>query len=83
MLSKPLAFEQDKIAIFLRNQEMHLHFSKLDSIKHRKNIYLPEIPSSNKSKVRVLKKNLYLVKIKIKLNNYLTQIYYYTSFLFF
>ena len=57
MLSKPLAFEQDKIAIFLRNQEMHLHFSKLDSIKHRKNIYLPEIPSSNKSKVRVLKKN--------------------------
>jgi len=57
MLTKPLAFEQDKIAIFLRNQEMHLHFSKLDSIKHRKNIYLPEIPSSNKSKVRVLKKN--------------------------
>ena len=57
MLSKPLAFEQDKIAIFLRNQEMHLHFSKLDSIKQRKNIYLPEIPSSNKNKNRVLKKN--------------------------
>lgn len=43
MLSKPLAFEQDKTAIFLRNQEMHLHFSKLDSIKTRKNPYLPEI----------------------------------------
>ena len=57
MLSKPLAFEQDKIAIFLRNQEMHLHFSKLDSIKQRKNLYLPEIPSSNKNKNRVLKKN--------------------------
>ena len=50
MLSKPLAFEQDRIAIFLRNQEMHLHFSKLDSIKHRKNIYLPLITSTkNKS----------------------------------
>ena len=57
MLSKPLAFEQDKIAIFLRNQEMHLHFSKLDSIKQRKNIYLPQIPSPNKNKYRVLKKN--------------------------
>ena len=55
MLSKPLAFEQDKTAIFLRNQEMHLHFSKLDSIKKRKNIYLPEIPLS---KHRSLKKNL-------------------------
>ena len=43
MLTKPLAFEQDKNAIFLRNQEMHLHFSKLDSIKQRKNAYLPEI----------------------------------------
>ena len=43
MLSKPVAFEQDKTAIFLRNQEMHLHFSKLDSIKERKNTYLPEI----------------------------------------
>ena len=43
MLSKPVAFEQDKTAIFLRNQEMHLHFSKLDSIKQRKNTYLPEI----------------------------------------
>ena len=54
MLSKPLAFEQDKIAIFLRNQEMHLHFSKLDSIRQRKNTYLPEIPAS---KNRNLKKN--------------------------
>ena len=45
MLSRPLAFEQDKTAIFLRNQEMHLHFSKLDSIKTRKNPYLPEIYS--------------------------------------
>lgn len=43
MLTKPLAFEQDKNAIFLRNQEMHLHFCKLDSIKQRKNAYLPEI----------------------------------------
>jgi len=50
MLSKPLAFEQDKNAIFLRNQEMHLHFSKLDSIKNRKNEYLPPINSSNKNK---------------------------------
>ena len=46
MLSKPLAFEQDKTAIFLRNQELHLHFGKLDSIKNRKNPYLPEIVSA-------------------------------------
>ena len=46
MLSKPLAFEQDKTAIFLRNQEMHLHFCKLDSIKSRKNPYLPDVSSS-------------------------------------
>ena len=46
MLSKPIAFEQDKTAIFIRNQEMHLHFSKLDSIKQRKNAYLPEINPS-------------------------------------
>ena len=52
MLSKPLAFEQDRTAIFLRNQEMHLHFSKLDSIKHRKNLYLPEIPSNNHKKLK-------------------------------
>ena len=43
VITKPLAFEQDKNAIFLRNQEMHLHFCKLDSIKQRKNAYLPEI----------------------------------------
>ena len=53
MLSKPLAFEQDKNAIFLRNQEMHLHFSKLESIRNRKNIYLPAISSKSKQ----LKKN--------------------------
>ena len=46
MLSKPLAFEQDKTAIFLRIQEFHLHFGKLDSIKNRKNPYLPEIVSA-------------------------------------
>lgn len=57
MLSKPLAFEQDKIAIFLRNQEMHLHYSKLDSIKQRKNLYLPEIPSNKKTNNKVLRKN--------------------------
>ena len=51
MLSKPLAFEQDKTAIFLRNQEMHLHYSKLDSIRHRKNTYLPQIPSSKHKKI--------------------------------
>lgn len=55
MLSKPVAFEQDKTAIFLRNQEMHLHFSKLDSIKQRKNTYLPNIAPS-KSHIN-LKKN--------------------------
>jgi hypothetical protein len=55
MLTKPLAFEQDKNAIFLRNQEMHLHFCKLDSIKQRKNAYLPEI-SYTKRLLR-LKKN--------------------------
>ena len=44
MLSKPLAFELDKNAIFLRNQEMHLHYSKLESIRKRKNEYLPDIP---------------------------------------
>lgn len=43
MLSKPLAFEQDKNAIFLRNQIMHLHYTKLSDIKKRKNTYLPEI----------------------------------------
>ena len=54
MLNKPLAFEQDKNAIFLRNKEMYHHYSKLDSIRHRKNIYLPEI---NSSKAKNLKKN--------------------------
>ena len=52
MLSKPLAFEQDRTAIFLRNQEMHLHFSKLDSIKKRKNAYLPDISSKRKNNIR-------------------------------
>ena len=52
MLSKPLAFEQDRTAIFLRNQEMHLHFSKLDSIKKRKNTYLPDISSKRKNNIR-------------------------------
>jgi len=52
MLSKPLAFEQDKTAIFLRNQEMHLHFSKLDSIKMRKNPYLPDISSRYNSHLK-------------------------------
>lgn len=46
MLSKPVAFERDRTSIFLRNQEMHHHFSKLDSIKTRKNTYLPEIKPS-------------------------------------
>ena len=55
MLSKPLAFEQDKTAIFLRNQEMHLHFSKLDSIKERKNPYLPDITTNRH--IPHLKKN--------------------------
>ena len=55
MLSKALAFEQDKTAIFLRNQEMHLHFSKLDSIKQRKNTYLPELSSSKR--ILRIKKN--------------------------
>jgi len=53
MLNKPLAFEQDKNAIFLRNKEMYHHFTRLEDIKQRKNSYLPEI-SSNKSR---LKKN--------------------------
>ena len=53
MLYKPLAFEQDKNAIFLRNKEMYHHFTRLEDIKQRKNSYLPEI-SSNKSR---LKKN--------------------------
>ena len=46
MINKPLAFEQDKNAIFLRNKEMYHHYSKLDSIKQRKNTYLPEIPTT-------------------------------------
>jgi hypothetical protein len=49
MLGRPLAFEQDKSAIFLRNQEMHLHFSKLDSIKSRKNLYLPDLISTKQN----------------------------------
>ena len=56
MLNKPLAFEQDKNAIFLRNKEMYHHYSKLDSIRNRKNTYLPEI-SSEKGHFN-LKKNL-------------------------
>ena len=55
MLLKTLAFEQDRNSIFLRNQELHHHFSRLESIKQRKNIYLPEIPPS-KSHIG-LKKN--------------------------
>ena len=55
MLSKALAFEQDKTAIFLRNQEMHLHYSKLDSIKQRKNTYLPDLASTKR--VLRMKKN--------------------------
>ena len=55
MLSKALAFEQDKTAIFLRNQEMHLHYSKLDSIKQRKNTYLPELSSTRR--ILRIKKN--------------------------
>lgn len=47
MLSKPLTFEQDKNAIFLRNQIMHLHYTKLNDIKQRKNSYLPEISPNN------------------------------------
>ena len=58
MISKPLAFEQDKVAIYLSNQDMHLHFSKLDSIKNRKNLYLPDIPS-----IKNLKKNFSSSKI--------------------
>ena len=46
MLSRQLAFEQDKTAIYLRNQLMHHHYSRLDSILQRKNTYLPEIPTS-------------------------------------
>lgn len=49
MLAKPIAFEQDKNAIFLRNQEMHLHFSKLETINNRKNCYLPILSTKNKS----------------------------------
>ena len=55
MLSKILPFEQDREAIFLRNQEMHHHYSRLDSIKRRKNEYLPEIPPQKNFKG--LKKN--------------------------
>jgi hypothetical protein len=50
MLARPVAFEQDKLAIFLRNQEMHLHFSKLHAIKNRKNSYLPNLESLNPNK---------------------------------
>ena len=49
MLSRQLAFEQDKTSIYLRNQLMHHHFSRLDSIKQRKNIYLPKLSSSKPS----------------------------------
>lgn len=37
------AFEHDKTSIFLRNQFMHVHFRKLDHIKHRNNTFLPLI----------------------------------------
>ena len=50
MLAKPLAFEQDKNAIFLRNQEMHLHYTKLNAINNRKNCYLPVISKKTKPK---------------------------------
>ena len=50
MLAKPVAFEQDKNAIFLRNQEMHIHYSKLEAINKRKNCYLPIISKKSKPK---------------------------------
>ena len=65
MLSKPLAFEQDKNAIFLRNQEMHLHYSKLESIRNRKNTYLPDIPTRNRRITRntsYFKENEYYIQ---------------------
>ena len=75
MLTKRLAFEQDKTAIFLRNQEMHLHFSKLDSIQNRKNTYLPQISpiknnkitNKNKSKLNIFKNNDFFVERDNKL----------------
>ena len=54
MISKPLTFEQDKTAIFIRNQDLYLHFTKLDSIKQRKNAYLPEI-SQTKNQINLKK----------------------------
>ena len=50
MLAKPVAFEQDKNAIFLRNQEMHLHYTKLEAINNRKNCYLPVISTKFKTR---------------------------------
>ena len=64
MLTKPLAFEQDKNAIFLRNQEMHLHYTKLNSIRNRKNTYLPEL-STRKRKIyrrNLAKENDYYIQ---------------------
>lgn len=47
MLSNAIRFENDKNAILIRNHEMHKHYNQLNSIKNRKNIYLPNIPSKN------------------------------------
>lgn len=40
MLSSHIAFELDKNAIFLRNQDLNLHHSKMFEIRKRKNNYL-------------------------------------------
>lgn len=42
------AFEHDKTSIFIRNQFMHVHFRKLDHIKHRNNTFLPLITTNAK-----------------------------------
>ena len=62
MFPKNLAFEQDKASILLRNQEMHQHYRKLDSIKNRKNLYLPEIPQYKRTIIN-------LKKLKSRQNN--------------
>lgn len=48
MLSTHIAFELDKNAIFLRNQELNLHHGKLFSIQTRKNKYINTEPKVNR-----------------------------------
>ena len=77
MLTSNIAFELDRNAIYLRNQELNLHHNKFNSIQKRKNKYLhtttSEIPSSRINSVDrryfLTKGNEYLFDKLIKISS--------------